>query len=175
MEVLRSFDELHFYSNFNPLPSFKKGETSKGLISLRLSNSFNPLPSFKKGETIRVKTNTIIHRVSIHSLRLRREKPYKLVIYKPISGVSIHSLRLRREKRCRVDTQNDRIRGFNPLPSFKKGETPDSLVYTAGIQGFNPLPSFKKGETFRAFDDAGKPKGFNPLPSFKKGETSACA
>ena len=62
------------------------------------------------------------------------------------------------------------VRGFNPLPSPKQGETAQGGKFS-GLPGFNPLPSPKQGETRCQRSRPSTPNRFNPLPSPKQGET----
>ena len=156
--------------------------------------SFNPLPSPKRGEIYDSTELTQAIRVSIRSPH-RSEGRYhhrrQLSVKKRVSIRSPHRSEGRFISRGR---KIRRRKGFNPLPSPKRGEMiagivrasktlefqsaplteargdgpgggPDSIA-----QGFNPLPSPKRGEMPWPRNPARSTDCFNPLPSPKRGE-----
>ena len=88
-------------ASFNPLPSTKRGEIFPGPCPRRPARSFNPLPSTKRGE--------------ISPCCCRR--PNRAAILVSIRSPQRSEGRFTRALQSRVLR-----RGFNPLPSTKRGE-----------------------------------------------------
>ena len=206
-----------FTRSFNPLPSPKRGEIQHQQQDRAARYGFNPLPSPKRGEILDargllsdlglfqsaplteargdpVEPTSSASRSVFQSAPLTeaREMPtaHMICAYSKFQSAPLTEAR---GDRCCLQLRS-RTRGFNPLPSPKRGEIAVPLLGRSRLQVsirsphrsegrslmredcsviwacFNPLPSPKRGEMRRQLRRRALCVCFNPLPSPKRGE-----
>ena len=159
-------------ATFQSAPGFSAGRYQDSQSGEAARLGFNPLPAFRPGDTDdSARAAVHFRRVSIRSRLFGREIRNATAIIEGTRNVSIRSRLFGREIPASCAGRSRGSSGFNPLPAFRPGDTPDKVPSPRLSIGFNPLPAFRPGDTPDKVPSPRLSMGFNPLPAFRPGDT----